>query len=84
VLGVIVVTIVVEVLRAFEGGITLGKTMISLPPGSQEIGLGIVLALIMIFRPTGLTRGQEVQWPKRWSRKAAPSVEAATAPSLGE
>jgi len=84
VIGVIVVTIVVEVLRTLEGGIALGKSTLSLPPGSQEIGLGIVLALIMIFRPTGLTRGQEVQWPKRWSRKAAPSGDVATAPSLGE
>jgi branched-chain amino acid transport system permease protein len=65
VLGVIVVTGVVEGLRTLEGGLSLGKMTLSLPPGSQEIGLGLVLALIMIFRPTGLTRGRELQWPWR-------------------
>jgi branched-chain amino acid transport system permease protein len=79
VLGVVVVTIVVEVLRALEGGLSLGKVTLSLPPGSQEIGLGLVLALIMIFRPTGLTRGRELQWPWRRSRTAGVPADVATA-----
>ncbi len=60
--GVIVVTIVVEVLRHMEVGATVGGTLVHLPQGSQEIGLGMVMALIMIFRPSGLTRGREVPW----------------------
>jgi branched-chain amino acid transport system permease protein len=84
VLGVVVVTIVVEVLRALEGGIPIGSHTLSLPPGSQEIGLGLVLALIMIFRPTGLTRGRELEWPGRWSRRAAPAPDAVTAQGAGE
>jgi branched-chain amino acid transport system permease protein len=79
VLGVVVVTIVVEALRTLEGGIALGKTTLSLPPGSQEIGLGLVLALIMIFRPTGLTRGREAQWPWQRSRTTVLPGNAATA-----
>lgn len=61
--GVFVVTIVVEVLRHMEAGATIGGTLVHLPQGSQEIGLGVVMALIMIFRPSGLTRGREVPWP---------------------
>jgi len=63
VIGVVVVTVVVEVLRHMEAGLTVGGTNIHLPQGSQEIGLGIVMALIMIFRPSGLTRGREIPWP---------------------
>jgi branched-chain amino acid transport system permease protein len=69
VIGVIVVTIVVQSLRALEQGVPLGSTTITLPPGSQEIGLGLVLALIMIFRPTGLTQGRELAWPRRAGRR---------------
>jgi branched-chain amino acid transport system permease protein len=61
--GVIVVTVVVEVLRHMEAGVVLGATNLHLPQGSQEIGLGVVMALVMIFRPSGLTRGREVPWP---------------------
>ncbi|MCB8881280.1 branched-chain amino acid ABC transporter permease [Acidisoma cellulosilytica] len=82
VVGVVVVTIVVEVLRALEGGIALGKATLSLPPGSQEIGLGLVLALIMIFRPSGLTRGREFRLP--WLQSRAGVVVSNTAPATGE
>jgi len=61
--GVVVVTVVVEVLRHMEAGAMIGSANIHLPQGSQEIGLGMVMALIMIFRPSGLTRGREVPWP---------------------
>jgi branched-chain amino acid transport system permease protein len=61
--GVVVVTLVVEVLRHMEAGVPVGATTVRLPEGSQEIGLGLVMALIMIFRSSGLTRGREVPWP---------------------
>ncbi len=65
VVGVIVVTIVVQALRMMEEGVPVGSATFTLPPGSQEIGLGLVLALIMIFRPNGLTQGRELAWPGR-------------------
>jgi branched-chain amino acid transport system permease protein len=75
VLGVVLVTLVQEVLRRLEGGVPIGSTTLVLPPGSQEIGLGLVLALIMIFRPPGWAGGQDLAWPRRWRRGAtdAPS-----------
>jgi branched-chain amino acid transport system permease protein len=63
VVGVVAVTVVVEVLRHMEAGIALGATTLHLPQGSQEIGLGILMALVMVFRPSGLMRGREVPWP---------------------
>jgi branched-chain amino acid transport system permease protein len=63
VVGVVAVTFVVEFLRTLEHGVTLSATTFALPSGSQEIGLGVVMALILILRPTGLTRGRELlEW----------------------
>src|ERR1700686_4848674 len=58
--GVVVVTAIVELLRLLERGVPVGGTTFALPQGSQEIGLGIVMALILIFRPTGLSKGREL------------------------
>jgi branched-chain amino acid transport system permease protein len=63
--GVIVVTAIIELLRFFERGVTLGGTMLSLPQGSQEIGLGIVMALILIYRPNGVSGGRELSLIRR-------------------
>lgn len=71
VVGVVVVTIVVEALRTLEAGFNLGSAHVTLPEGSQEIGLGIIMALILIFRPSGLTRGREVPWPFATRKTAA-------------
>jgi len=59
--GVIVVTAIIELLRFFERGITVSGTLFSLPQGSQEIGLGIVMALILIYRPNGVSAGRELR-----------------------
>ena len=59
VVGTIAVTVIVETLRAGERG----AGDFALPGGSQEIGLGLVMALILIFRPTGLARNRELKLP---------------------
>ncbi|MBB3999242.1 ABC transporter permease subunit [Aureimonas pseudogalii] len=58
VMGVVGVTVITEILRLFERG-SLG---VSLPSDSQEIGLGIVMALILVLRPDGLSGGREVRF----------------------
>ena len=60
VVGVLAVTVIVELLRLCEAGVAVGGTVLRLPQGSQEIGLGLAMALVMIFRPSGLTRGREL------------------------
>lgn len=58
--GVIAVTVIVEVLRQLEGGLTIGASSFALPAGAQEIGLGLILALALVFRPAGLSGGREI------------------------
>ena len=70
VIGVLAVTFVIEFLRTFEHGFSIDGVKFLLPSGSQEIGLGVVMALILILRPTGLTGGREIAAP-RGSRVAS-------------
>ncbi len=63
VVGVVVVTFVVEFLRTLEHGLPVGGVTLLLPSGSQEIGLGVVMTLILILRPAGLTGGRELFAP---------------------
>jgi branched-chain amino acid transport system permease protein len=58
--GVIVVTVIVQLLRFGEQGVTLGSTQLKLPESSSELGLGLLLALILIFRPNGVSGGKEL------------------------
>lgn len=81
VIGVVVVTATVEILRVFERGFAIGDTTISLPPGGQEIGLGLLMALILLFRPNGLSRGHEIKLSFGSSAKTA---EAAALAPLAE
>jgi branched-chain amino acid transport system permease protein len=68
VLGVLMVTLIVEALRVLEGGVSVGRLSVQLPKGFQEIGLGVMMALILIFRPSGLTGGREIPLPWRTRR----------------
>jgi branched-chain amino acid transport system permease protein len=63
VVGTVTVTMIVDVLRACERGVSVGQFAVALPHGSQEIGLGVLMALILVFRPSGITRGREIAWP---------------------
>jgi branched-chain amino acid transport system permease protein len=63
VVGTVAVTLIVEVLRACERGFTIAHHQIALPGGSQEIGLGVIMALILAFRPSGITHSRELSWP---------------------
>ncbi|MFT4159480.1 branched-chain amino acid ABC transporter permease [Shinella sp.] len=65
VLGVLVVSVVVELLRLLERGADIGAAHVGLPLGTQEVGLGILMILVLIFRPSGLTRGREIAAPRR-------------------
>jgi len=59
--GVLVLSILIEVLVRMERGINVGETVFALPTGAQEIIIGIVMILVLILRPTGLTGGRELR-----------------------
>ncbi len=69
VVGVIALTAVTEILRRLESGIEIGHTVLGLPAGLQEVGLGLTMILVMMFRPAGIMGGREIVlrsfWPKR-------------------
>jgi len=63
VVGVVVVTGIVTLLRAGEAGLPFAQWTMKLPLGSQQIGLAVTIALVLVFRPTGITRGRDLSLP---------------------
>lgn len=63
VIGTISISAVAEFLRRIEGGIDIGGLHIEGRSGLQDLGLGIIMLLILLLRPRGLTGGREIRWP---------------------
>jgi branched-chain amino acid transport system permease protein len=68
VLGVVVLSAIIQVLRWLEKGIDVGGATLAIPLGLQEIALGVIMIFILMYRPSGLTRNQEVVW-RGWPLK---------------
>ena len=62
VLGVIIVSLLSELLRNLERGFHLGSYLVPPLYGASQIVLGIILILIMIFRPTGVVGDLELSF----------------------
>jgi branched-chain amino acid transport system permease protein len=69
VMGVVVLSVIIQILRQFEKGVDLNGTVLAIPNGLQEITIGIVMVFILIARPSGLTRNTEIVW-RGWPFKA--------------
>lgn len=65
VMGVLVLSALIEVLVRLESGVALGNMTIHLPTGSQEIVVGLVMMVMLIRRPAGLMKGRDWRWPGR-------------------
>ncbi len=74
VLGVVVISLIIQALRSLEKGVTFGETTLALPGGSQEIAIGIVMIVILIARPAGLMGNREFGWPR--AADPAPKTQA--------
>src|SRR5260370_22187581 len=70
VIGVVVISSIIQILRWFEKGVDLGGVTLALPNGAQEIAIGVVTVAILIFRPSGLMRNEEIGW-----RRSTPARE---------
>lgn len=62
VVGTVFVSVVVELLRLFQQGVQLGSTIIALPVGTDTAVLGVLLLLMLILRPAGITSGRELDF----------------------
>jgi branched-chain amino acid transport system permease protein len=62
--GSVVVSVLAEVLRRAEGGSLLGLD-VPARPGLADVVLGVVLVVMLLRRPSGLTGGRELRFP-RW------------------
>jgi branched-chain amino acid transport system permease protein len=63
VLGTIVVSMLLEILRQFEVGIHIEGITIQMPRGLRELGIALLMLVILIIRNAGLTGGREIPWP---------------------
>ncbi|MGE0503450.1 MAG: branched-chain amino acid ABC transporter permease [Rhizobiaceae bacterium] len=52
--GAVMISLVVELLRQLERGVDLPFATISLPPGSQELGIALVMLCMLLLRPRGI------------------------------
>ncbi len=59
--GVLVLSIIIEALVRMERGMQIGEATYALPTGAQEIIIGIIMILVLILRPAGLTGGRELR-----------------------
>lgn len=82
--GAIVVAILIEVIRQFEQGTTIGGVHLSTGPGLDSIILGAVMIVILIRRPAGLTESKEAVWPKRWSSRPGGAGPPGPQPAPGK
>ncbi len=61
VMGVLILSIIIEALVRMERGLEIGEATYALPTGAQEIIIGIIMILVLILRPAGLTGGRELR-----------------------
>jgi branched-chain amino acid transport system permease protein len=60
VVGTIVLSVVLELLRAVERGVTIGGWAVPHRSGLTEVGLAVVLLVVLILLPAGITGGREL------------------------
>lgn len=63
--GAIVITLLTELMRQAEVGVTIGSTTIAAPGGLGDAALALLMLLIILFRPNGIAGGREISWPRR-------------------
>lgn len=64
VVGVVLISAIIQLLRWGEKGVPMGESTLSLPNGIQEIVIGMVMIVILISRPSGLLGTHELSWRK--------------------
>lgn len=68
VIGVLALSLIIEMLVRLEQGVAVGTTEFSLPGGAQEILIGVIMILVLMLRPAGLMAGKDLKLPQ-WGQK---------------
>ncbi|MDE0388017.1 MAG: branched-chain amino acid ABC transporter ATP-binding protein/permease [Rhodospirillales bacterium] len=91
VVGVVTVAALLEFLRQLEAGLPIGDMNLQSPRYLRELGIALVMLVILIVRPSGITMGREIPWPfgersGAGARAAADALRAdpAAAPAKAE
>jgi branched-chain amino acid transport system permease protein len=74
-LGVVIVTILSELLRNLERGFDLGFVKLPAVFGASQIALGLIFILIMVFRPQGLFGDHEIKFVASRAELHEPRVQ---------
>ena len=77
VIGSLAISFVAEFLHRIEQGADLGLFHVPARPGLRELGLAVIMLLILVLRPRGLTNGRELPWP-RVPRRSPRDVRGST------
>jgi branched-chain amino acid transport system permease protein len=82
-LGAVVISLVNSYLSKAENGLSLGLFTVTLPSGTSNLILGVLMATMLIFRPRGLTGGRELipRVPAVIRRRLGRHRDDATAPA---
>jgi branched-chain amino acid transport system permease protein len=65
VVGCAVVTALSQVLLDLEQGLQIGNLVFDIPDGARSIAIAAALVLVLLWRPTGITKGAEFRLPWR-------------------
>lgn len=79
--GAVVITLLTELMRQAEVGVTIGTTTVAAPGGLGDALLALLMLLIILFRPNGIAGGREISWPFGAATKA-PTTETQTRKTL--
>ena len=71
VVGGLGLSLVNIVLQNGENGVHVLGLKISLPQGSGLVGIALVMLLVLLLRPSGVTGGRELALPRRFRGGAA-------------
>jgi branched-chain amino acid transport system permease protein len=72
VLGALFIAGLNAYLTEAERGVRAFGVDVDLPSGTRLIALGAIMALVLLFRPSGLTGGRELTWPFVRRARATP------------
>src|SRR5690606_2356919 len=67
--GVLVVSVVGEILRRFEDGVVMFGYVFTGPTGLKEAGISALMLAVLVLKPGGIMGGNELSLPWRWRRE---------------